>query len=483
MSSSQMPDMDAFASTERANDTFNRQNALQRFALNDKLRKDRQRIVLKSDPHVLDSDDLLMTNNLDASFTNENTVGTLPNNRMESRYYQENYVYINVSSRERQRFIERPVIPEDRETFPNKEIWDEFFDPVTGIFGGDDLDLCCLTLNNVVETNFDRVLEFGQEFPYFFQRENQLFIQVPNDLEPNQYSVVLRPARRHVRSIRLVSVEPPRLLDVVNNQNNLVLIDVIDPCTSESIPHVPDPDLPFSMFLIPLGSYTIETLLITIVKQMNATVERCNPFYYEYEETTGIISFKAKGKFKFHMKFWFSTNFPQFNLWEMLGFEFPYPRDEQNEPAYVDCFTNAIVEPSPLTTVIENMKPFKRPRLDILDYIYLEIEGLGVIQDPQVPGGDLFGKILLRVDSLDQTRALGITKIFPEPLDRLERLRVRWVDPFGNLLDIKGQENSFLLEIVEYQDRLKDADFSSQRGLRNYDDEVTKVAYKQVVSI
>lgn len=474
---------DQFALVDRANDTLNRQNALDRFQTQDKLRQERQKIILKSDPHVLDHDDLLMTNNLDASFTNENTIGTLPNNRLDTRYYQENYIYINISSRDRVKYLERPVIAEDRDTFPNKEIWDQFFDPETNTFGGADLDLCCLTLNNVLQTNLDRVLEFGQEFPYFFQRENQLYIKVPNDLEPNQYSIILRPARRHVRSIRLVSIEPPRFLDVVNDQNNLILIDVIDPCTKESVPHVPDPDLPFSMFLIPLGSYTIENLIETITTQMNATVSRCNPFMSSYDPITGAISFTAKDGWLFHMRFWFSTNYPQFNLWEMLGFEFPYPRDDENEPTYVKTFSNVISVASPLTSQLENIRPYKRPSLDIYDYIYLEIAEFGVIQDSQVIGADIFAKIPIRVTGLDQTRILGITKIFQEPLDRVERIRVRWLDPFGNLLNVNGQENSFLLEIVEYQDRLKDADFSSQRGLRNYDEEVKKVSYKTVVSI
>ena len=282
---------DNYATVDRFNDTLNRQAALKRFNLQDKLRKDRQKVVLKSDPHVLDSDDLLMTNNLATGFTNENSVGTLANNQLSMRYYQENYVYINVSSRERKKFIERPIIPEDRDFFPNKEIWDEFFDPETGLFGGDNLDLCCLTLNNILQSNQDRVLDFEQEFPFFFQRENQLWLRVPNDLNPNQYSIILRPARRHIRSARLVSVEPPRNLDVINEFNNLILLDVIDPCTGESVPHVPDPDLPFSMFLIPLGSYTIDTLVQKITQLMNQTVDRCNPFKSIYDPITGEISF------------------------------------------------------------------------------------------------------------------------------------------------------------------------------------------------
>lgn len=467
-----------YADANQSSFTLGRQGALQDFELKDKIRRDQQQIVLKTDPHSLASDDLLMTNSLDASFTNQNTIGTLPNNQIKNRYYQENYQLINISSRQRQKFISRPVTAEDRETFPNKEIWDEFFDPETNTFGGDDLEICCLALNQVLASNSERILEFGQEFPFFFQKENELQIQVPNDINPNEYTITLRPARRHIRSIRLVSVEPPRFLDVINEQNNLILLDVIDPCIGESLPHVPDPDLPFSMFLVPLGDYTIPTLLDAIVLGMNSTVERCNPFLSVFNPNTGEITFKVENsKWQFHMKFWFSTTFPQFNLWEMLGFEFPYPRDAENQPAYVSEFSNLVTEPSPLAPELNNVHPFKFPSLDIFDYIYLVVDGLAVVQDPQVIDADLFAKVLVR-----ESRFISSSKIFTEPLDKLEIIRVRWLDPFGNLLNVKGQENSFLMELVEYQDRLKDADYSSQRGVRNFD-EIERVQHKTVVAI
>ncbi|MEX0598100.1 MAG: hypothetical protein WD512_16550, partial [Candidatus Paceibacterota bacterium] len=118
--------MDSASSADPLTYTYNRQKDLQRFELNDRIRRDRQKMVLKGGQDTISSDDLLVTNNLDASFTNENTVSALPNNRKETRYYQENYVYLNISSRQRQKFNERPVISSDRETFPNKQLWDEF---------------------------------------------------------------------------------------------------------------------------------------------------------------------------------------------------------------------------------------------------------------------------------------------------------------------------------------------------------------------
>ena len=466
--------MTEFSSAQPTNYTYNRQSDIQKFHLNDRIRTDRQKMVLTTNPDYLDDSDLLTTNNLDASFTTENSVSTLPNNRLDTRYYQENYVLINISSRQRQEFNERAVIPEDRDIFPNKQIWDQFIDSETGNIIGD-VDVCCITFNNI--------LEFGQEFPYFFEKENQLWIRVPNDPNPNQFTVILRPERRHVRAIRLVSVEPPRGLDVINEVNNLLMLDVIDPCTNESIPW-PD-DLPFALTLIPIGSYTVDTLLERIIQLLNQLVEPyleesnrvCKPFSYLYDLNTGQID--IIGEFLFHLRFWFSVSDPQYQLWKMLGYQFPYPRDEENQPAYVNVFSNLVSAPSALTdTGLVNYFPFSRPNLDIIEYIYLVVEGFDVIQDPQIITEQIFAKVLIK-----ENRFISSTKIYTEPLDRLSKIRVKWIDQFGNLLNVKGQENSFLLEIIEYQDRLKDADFSSQRGIRNYDEEVNKVQHKQIVSI
>lgn len=469
--------MDSASAANPLTNTYNRQRDLQRFELNDKIRSDRQKMVLKGGQDIISSDDLLMTNNLDASFTNENTIGTLPNNRKETRYYQENYVYLNISSRQRQKYNERPVISQDRETFPNKQLWDEFFDPETGLFSGD-LDICCLTFNNL--------LEFGQEFPYFFQKENQLWIKVPRYPDPNSYTIIIEPPRRHIRTIRLVSVEGPRILDPVNEQNNLILLDVINPCTCKSFKW-PD-EMPFAIILVPIGSYTIESLLQKITDLMNQAVapeiletmhKTCKPFSFFYDAGTGQIDFLCE--YEFHMKFFFSTTAPQFNLWQMLGFEFPYPRDVENRPIYVKNFSNLVIRKSPIVPGHVNLIPYARPSLDIFDYVYLAIKGLKVIQDEAVANDtDVFAKVMVREKD---NRFISSTRIYGDPLDRLDQIEVKWIDQFGNLLDVKGQENSFLLEIVEYQDRLKDADFSSQRGLNNYDQEVDRVQHKTIVSV
>jgi len=491
-----------------ANYTLNCQNNLKRFELKDKIRQERQKIVLKSASDDIDNNDLLITNNLDASFTNENTLGTLPDNRIDVRYYQENYVYVNISSRQRQQYNERPVVAADRATFPNKQIWDEHFDKTTGTFVGD-LELCCSTFNNLC---------FNQEFPNFFLKDNTLYIRVPIDTNPNQYSVILAPARTHIRSIRLVSVEGPRHLDVVTAQNNLLLLDVINPCTGESFKW--DDDMQFAILLIPIGYYTVESLLKMIIAILNQTVQNalnktnnkdntetnqenkenkennkennklkskcepisefecdCKPFSYFYDIGTGQIDIMCE--FLFHIKFWFSTTNEQFNLWSMLGYNNPYPQDViTKQPIYTNNFTNLVEIPSPLIAGYINKFPYRVPNLDLYDYVYLAIQNMAVIQDASVSDKyDVFAKVYTK-----EKKFISSTKVYGETLDKLESINVTWLDQFGNLLDLRMEENSFLLEIVEYQDRLKDSAFSSQRGLRNFDEEVSRVQYKYLTS-
>jgi len=224
-----------------------------------------------------------------------------------------------------------------------------------------------------------------------------------------------------------------------------------------------------------------------VAKEIEETMGKtCKPFSYYYNAATGQIDFL--GEFEFHMKFFFSTTMPQFNLWQMLGFEFPYPRDVENRPIYVKKFSNLVIRKSPIAPKQVNLVPYARPSLDIFDYVYLAIEGMKVIQDDAVTNDtDIFAKVMVGDMVGDRggncNRFISSTRVYSDPLDRLNEIKVKWVDQFGNLLDMKGQENSFLLEIVEYQDRLKDADFSSQRGLNNFDQEVERVQHKTIVSI
>jgi hypothetical protein len=486
---------DDFSPAEARDGTYHMQKEIKRFELRDKVRKDRQRIRLVDKGMApLDQDDLLLTHSLDHSFTNINTLGTLPNNQKDVRYYQETYRQINVNSRQRKKFQERPVIPSDRDTFPNKEIWDQFFDPESSEF--QDLDVCCITFNSI--------LGFDQEFPFFFIKEGQLWIKQPIDLSSSSYTITLEPALRHIRYIRLKSVEAPgtasnsfqeqvsltngnstsvinsNTLNQINSTNNLLMLDVLDPCRCDkSFPHTAG--LPFTLLLIPVGNYTIDSLLTRIVQLMNDSLKECleglqrpcEPFSYFYDVNTGEVDIRSD--YPFHLKFWFSTTHPQFNLHEMLGYPYPFPTDENGEPAYVKSFSNMIEVPSPLTNLgLVNRQPFKKPRLNVNDYIYLAIRHLDVIKDESVVSEDLFAKIPTGGDS----NYIGSTKVFFEPFNKLERFEVRWIDAFGNLVDFAGQENSFLVEAVEYQDKLKDSDYSSLRGIANYETDITKVAYK-----
>lgn len=452
------------------NDTFNRQEAIKRFNLKEAIRNDRQKIVLTNKGFAPPGeDDLLTTNNLDYSFTNDNTLGILANNRKNTRYYQEVYKLQNISSRQRMKYEERLVVATDRPAFPNKDIWDKYFDPTTGTFK--EIDLCCLAFNNVtcpnnITTNAD------QNFPYFVSRGGKLYIKVPKEFDTNKYTIILNPSLKNIRYVRVRSIEAPKKLNIVNKYNNLLMLDVKDPCNTNPCRY--PGELPFALLLIPIGSYTIDELLAEIISQLNSVVCQCDPFSYYYNPNTGEITINSEYEFK--LKFWFSTLYPQFNLYEMLGFKDPFPTDADGNEIYTKVFTNLVEQPSPLTNLgLINQVPYRTPNLDIHDYIFLAIKTLSVIKDESVTTSDIFGKILLKEPSLP---FVSTTKVFQQTLNTLESLEIEWLDAFGNLVDFQGQENSFLLEFVEEQDKLKNSEFSNTRGLNNYDPSVPKVIYK-----
>lgn len=482
------------------NGTYNVQKEIKRFELARELRQNSQKMVLSDKGFApLDDNDLLSTHKLDYSFTNINTIGTLPNNRKDVRYYQETYRSINISSRQRQLYQDRIVVPSDRDFFPNKEIWDRFFNCTCEKF--ENIELCCDTFNNLIR--------FEQDYPYFFIKNCKLWIRVAVDPSTSQYTIPLSPACRNIRYVRLRGVEIPgtssdlfsgdqvtltnpltnqstlfnaNSLNQINSTNNLLMVDVINPETGESFPHTES--LPFSLILIPIGNYTIDSLLTLIIKLLNKSilpveaVEDVNasvegPFSYFYDAHTGEINIKCE--FLFHLRFWFSSTHPQFNLYDMLGYQFPFPVDENNEPAYVHCFSNIVEIPSPLTNLgLVNCVPYKKPKLNVHTYIYLSIRHLSVIQDQVVILYDLFAKIPIGGNG----NLVPSTKVFLEPYNKLEKIEVRWLDAFGNLVDFSGLENSFLIEVVEYQDKLKDSEYSSVRGLANFEPEVPGVVYK-----
>lgn len=451
--------------------TYNRQEAVKRFELADQIKKDNQKIMLQGKGVApLSSDDLLTTNNLDYSFTNDNTMALLANNRKEYRYQQEIYRQVNVNSRSRMKFRTRPVTNSDRECFPDKMIWDQYFNSESETF--ENIDLCCITFNNVMGG-------FDQQFPYFTIKEGQLYINVPEYLESDNYKIVLKPPPKNIRQVRLRSVEVPKSFDIINKTNNLLMLDVINPCTGESFPY-PD-DLDFALILLSIGIYSVEEILQNIVDQLNLTVRQlrasvqqseCDPFSYIYNSNTGEVTINSE--LEFHLKFWFSTSYPQFNLFEILGYPYPFPRNDEGNPIYVKSFSNLIEQSSPLTSNgLTNKIPYQKPNLNIYDYIFLAIDKLDVIQDQSVTNYDIFAKILINDNGF-----IGGTKIFQTPLEKLEELRIYWIDAYGNPVEFNGQENSFLLEFIEEQDKLKNADFSSNRGLNNFDNDICKIAYK-----
>jgi hypothetical protein len=291
--------------------------------------------------------------------------------------------------------------------------------------------------------------------------------------------VDLNPTLKNVRSIRLVSAEIPLEINNITPYNNMLMLDVIDPKTQQSIDF--DSDLPFMLLLIPPGNYDIAGLMDTIVALLNHAMEfvcmstsECPAFSYKYVETTGEIEICSK--FCFHLKFWFSCTEIQFNVWDMLGFPEPFPTDDNNNPIYLNKWSNLVERVSPLGdgASLVNKVPAKKPGLDIFRYVYLVVKGLRVLRDTNVAeGNDILAKVFLS----EEQKLITGTKIFDVPVENIYVFDVEWIDEYGQLVDFGGRDNSFTLQILEYQDKLKRADYNSQRGMRNYEERVPSIAY------
>jgi len=467
-----------FGPAKPINYTLNRQGAIRRFQLRDKIRKDNQKVVLKSEC-ALPEDDLLSTNQIQEyqdpskpkpKTTTPDQLGLLPTNLINERYFQENYSLVNISSRQRNQYYIKTVTLEDRMDFPNQDIFDEYYDPETGNFG--DLLKCSSTFNNVLGL-------LGQDLPCYFAEGGKLKLRIKNDTDTNQYRVNLNPVLKNVRTIRLVSAEIPLTINNITPHNNLLMLDVIDPCTGQSFDF--DTDLPFMLLLIPPGDYDVPQLLETITALLNCALQcinrssaKCPAFGYKYVPETGEIEFMSK--YKFHLKFWFSCTEAQFNVWDMLGFPGPYPMDENRNPVYVKVFSNLVDRLSPLGEIpgLMNRVPAKRPSMDIYSFIYLIVKELGVLRDTNIPDGK---EILAKVFLSEPQKLISGTKVFDVPVETIERFDVEWVDEYGQLVDFGGRDNSFTLQILEYVDKLKRVDYNSQRGTRNYEDRIPSISY------
>ena len=256
-------------------------------------------------------------------------------------------------------------------------------------------------------------------------------------------------------------------------------------------------NLPFFIIQIPLGNYDLDGLLQIMEETVNKTIERRSKAHYKDlfiitgNINTGVINIKINPStghnLTFHWRFWFSTGIPEQRLlYWMLGFARPFERCSDGCNKYVKEWNNLCTIKATVRNIsncktvvnqhmnnylcacgIAQVRPFRKINLMPETYIFLIFEEIGSLIDQSLPE-KLYAKIRL-------TTAPGVVAFdtfvnTPQdfsttPLRELSKLKVKWIDSNGNLIDWNGLEHSYTLEIIQYIDKLTANDYSSIRGV------------------
>lgn len=206
------------------------------------------------------------------------------------------------------------------------------------------------------------------------------------------------------------------------------------------------------------------------------------------------------------------------DLWYMLGFPWPYQITVTGDDRYVGAIDNMVnhgihsilgpesrtfgndifdrgsdVNADQLETVYQtrsnlndsayqyfnSYRVHRFPQIDTR-YIYLVLKGLPAIQHVTQYNGvanhhrsDIFAKIQLdtRKGKIAYNTFVCSPLVFANPLDKLDRLEVEWVDERGLPVDFGGVDHSFTLEIVQYFTQLDTAEYDTGLGgvdMRSY---------------
>ena len=451
---------------------------LRRFKLRDHIEK--KHIDLSktdSDQEEMLENDILRTNPV---ITETGETKTLDRGRRVKEHRQ----ILNINSIQRQEFDKTTTVEKNPDTgLYTRETTDSTNNTVVQLYTAD-------TLNNEFEPGPNDVPR-----PYFSKVDGTIGKSEYKYRNPNYYIINLPKIYTNVKSIRLLSVEVPNTLNVINHYNNIILLDIRNTSDQQSIV-LQNNSFKFLVIQLTPGSYEFSSLATHIEETLNSTVKNysnkrfTNLFTVEIDSITGQVSIELNnppGKnLEFHLRFWFANeldgNNPisKFsNLWYLLGFPEPYQVNSDGTDKYVSKLTNLfdyglneLLECKvPDESIYHVIKPFRNPDIFPNKYIYLEIKGLGAINDVQNPdvtnfkNTDLFAKIIFNVKPGETTyEFVANPKIFENPLSRLDRLEIRWVDYAGTPVDFQMRNHSFTLEIIEYLDELDNVGYDTRRG-------------------
>jgi len=315
---------------------------------------------------------------------------------------------------------------------------------------------------------------------------------------PTEYEIRLNRTLINVKTIRLLSTEVPNSLHSINKFNNHIMVDVKD---ADTLLSIKPGAIRFFVVQVPSGNYTLTQLASTIEILLNEVIKNEsidgfeNLFTVTGDPITGKFEFRinqpAGRTMVFHLVFERRTGeiADAKMMFFMLGFRLETERNADGTEKFTDIVNNlfdfgidttslAILDTGSAATTFKDTRPFRMPNLKPNSYIYLVIENLGTLDD-LTENPDIFAKIQLNVVPAGETTYntfISNPKVFSDqPLDRIDRLKIAWVDQYGDPVDFNIRDHSFTLEFVEYIDKLTINEYSTHRGITD------STSYSEVV--
>jgi len=234
--------------------------------------------------------------------------------------------------------------------------------------------------------------------------------------EPNNYEIVFDDDINDVVSVKLINIQLPMNTYLINKYFNT--IKIIIGVTSYNV-------------VLTIGDYTPANLAIEIADKLNA-MSSPNTFDCIYNTLTDNFTILSNNTFKLD----FTTVNP---LSYLLGFK---------KQLY-----QAI--PSTNLTYPYMIKSEYRRNFDFNNYIVMSIDNFDLNRNQSNPLNKSFAIIGPNYDTLNISDDPDIIKYFAPPINKIDKLRIKFYDRFNNPYDFQNADHRFELLFKNHKQRRK----------------------------
>jgi len=326
----------------------------------------------------------------------------------------------------------------------------------------------------------DTTIQNGVIYNELTQTHDPVYETLIGYPEPNSYTFHFGKTYQNIKSIRLISTIIPNTDRVINNNNNDITFKMAygDDDGADEDDLLTDGIDSYNI-IVPLGNYTatelaqkIKSLANTAIKNAIGSTIEIDILNVTFDTKTGIFEISILTNPSVTKTLYFSWDFipntsnDDKSLHNLLGFQYHSTEASGNE--YVTSFSNEVDLGGGKTTI------YRTVRLLTEEYIFLCIDGLGTVDDignisTQIRD-NIFAKLLLNVGagSYAFDTFTSNTMIFDDTtLKNLDKFKISFVRPSGELYDFYGLDHSMSFEFIEYGDYLIDAHYDSSRGVND----------------